>query len=756
MLPCRSFDDGMPMVGEFGAKVDTDRINLAETADFDLGGLRVCPAHREVRMNGERRELEPRVAQVLIALASARPEVVSRDRLIEQCWDGRIVGDDALNRCIVALRHLAKEFSPQPFEIETVPRVGYSLVERPDIAAARGAGKFRTKIAFAALLILLVAAGLAFGWSRFGRDEATPASIAVLPFRNLSGGDPYFAEGVGEEIMGQLAREPAFQVAGSASAARFRGPSNPREVGRALGVDYILEGSVRSNGGLVRINASLLNASDGTRVWSETYDRKLDDVFEIQTAIGQAVANGLSRRLIHSEGKRPVNGEAYALYLNARGILRSGVAGGGQDAIGLLREAIRIDPGYAPAWSSLAQAWLLEGRTKDNEGMIAVVPLARDAARRSLQLDRNLGEAHAVFSDFLGSDSPQAIAERMRAGTLAARTGEGQLWRAAALEASGRWEEALVAMHQAHNLDQSWSQPWRALLDATALMGDRPGAEAAIYGGFASDPMLQSFARARLAWFTGDFSDAARRWSVLANSQSQWAGPSRLSLENALFSLNLSKHPPSRPPRPTVGQARSTPARVWMKTPPSPEDWQKRNRSSAAELVYRDENVIAAKLMLNGGRAKELVATYESPTGLLGVRRGQPIGTCFLQSAAIISVALRAAGRAEEADAILRQTDEVIRAAYQRGRVPLWFEDDAAGIWALQGKPEMAIAALDRAYRRGSAHATRTDLPKLEDEPAFRSLRAHPRFEAVRSKYEAHYARERKETARALKISIPD
>src|SRR5690242_4156317 len=98
--------------------------------DFDLGGLRVSPARREVRMGERRLELEPKVAQVLIALATARSEVVSRDRLIEQCWDGRIVGDDALNRCIVALRHLAKEFSPEPFAIETVPRVGYCLVER--------------------------------------------------------------------------------------------------------------------------------------------------------------------------------------------------------------------------------------------------------------------------------------------------------------------------------------------------------------------------------------------------------------------------------------------------------------------------------------------------------------------------------------------------------------------------------------------------------------------------------------------------
>ena len=135
------------------------------------------------------------------------------------------------------------------------------------------------------------------------------------------------------------------------------------------------------------------------------------------------------------------------------------------------------------------------------------------------------------------------------------------------------------------------------------------------------------------------------------------------------------------------------PVGIWMTAAPTPAEWQKRNRSSAAELVYRDENVIAAKLMLNSGRARELVATYDGPTGLLGVHRGQPVGTCFMQSAAIIAIALRDVGRDEEAAALLRQSNIAIEAAYRRGKVPLWFEDDAAGIWALQGDSGMSRRA---------------------------------------------------------------
>ena len=129
------------MMAGAGSRLRETWIDLAETPDFDLGNLRVRPSRRQVfRGNALCRDLEPRVMQVLVALASARPEVISRDRLIESCWNGRIVGDDAINRCIVALRHLARETAPQPFSIETVPRVGYYLVEPKRFRPTAGAG----------------------------------------------------------------------------------------------------------------------------------------------------------------------------------------------------------------------------------------------------------------------------------------------------------------------------------------------------------------------------------------------------------------------------------------------------------------------------------------------------------------------------------------------------------------------------------------------------------------------------------------
>ncbi|HEX8623908.1 MAG TPA: winged helix-turn-helix domain-containing protein [Allosphingosinicella sp.] len=119
------------------------RIELALTPEFGLGGVLVRPARRQIRVaDDDCRELEPRVMQVLVALAMARGAVVSRDRLIDTCWRGRIVGDDSLNRCVVALRRLAREIEPKPFTIETIKRVGYCLVEnRPKAETANVSGE---------------------------------------------------------------------------------------------------------------------------------------------------------------------------------------------------------------------------------------------------------------------------------------------------------------------------------------------------------------------------------------------------------------------------------------------------------------------------------------------------------------------------------------------------------------------------------------------------------------------------------------
>jgi TolB-like protein len=141
--------------------------------------------------------------------------------------------------------------------------------------------------AMAAVLGLILAVAVSLFILRPGQAEAEPASLAVLPFKNMSAGDPYFAEGVAEEIANQLGREPQFKVAGRTSSALFKDAADFRDVGRRLHVAYVLEGSVRSAGDQVRVVVSLVDTREGTRMWSQDFRGKLDDIFAIQDRIGQ-------------------------------------------------------------------------------------------------------------------------------------------------------------------------------------------------------------------------------------------------------------------------------------------------------------------------------------------------------------------------------------------------------------------------------------------------------------------------------------
>jgi TolB-like protein/DNA-binding winged helix-turn-helix (wHTH) protein/Tfp pilus assembly protein PilF len=729
-----------------------DRIDLGQEPAFDLGGVRVVPSERAVVANGDRHELQPRVMQVLVALAKARPEVVSRDRLIELCWDGRIVGDDALNRCILALRHLAQEISPPPFAIETVPRIGHRLVEVPPAkggAAPRPARKRRWQLAAAAALLLIVlAAGLFFWQQRGGAPE--PVSIAVLPFRNVGTGDPYFAEGIGEEIVGQLAREPHFRIAGRSSSSQFGENPNINEVARRLNVDYVLEGSVRRQGDQVRVNAGLVRGSDGIRLWSDSYDGKLDDIFAIQQRVGVAIAEALQRKLVRApalSGPLVTTGEAYNLYLTARALIRTRNRKVGPTAFDLLRDAIRIDPGYAPAWASLAEATLMQGALADDrEKFIPALRNARRYARHAVSLAPDLGEAHRALGRTFGYGDPQGVAHLRRAAALDPNNAEGLIELGSALAASGEFERELAAYRRANELDPLWYRTTGVTAIMLAEMGDRAEAEALGRRGLGDNAANLHILIGRIAWTFADYSEAARRWAIVVRSKSpRWTPPAQRTLYDATHAVGVKTGPLVDVPESPAGRNNW---RAWMDAPPAPAVWRQRNRDPIAAAVYRKHNLIAAKLMLNAGRSRELVATYDSPVGLFGLGPREGVRVDQLHEVPVVAVALREAGRGAEADRLLREANTAVRTVYRRSRVPFWFDADAAALFAVAGRNDEALSTLERAFRRGWRQNGNADLRHIADEPAFRSLHSEPRFERLRARLAAHYAREREEVLR--------
>jgi TolB-like protein/Tfp pilus assembly protein PilF len=232
---------------------------------------------------------------------------------------------------------------------------------------------------------------------------ADPArSIAVLAFDDLSpeGDQAYFAEGISEELLNLLARSEGFRVAARTSSFKFKGSdADIGEIGQALNVETVLEGSVRKAGDQVRITAQLIEVGSGFHIWSDTYDRRLENIFAVQDEIAAAIVRALQLELdvgVETAG-RTQNVAAYDLYLRGRQLAREPTRAGLLQAIELYEEALTLDPRFAGAYSGIAEAWTW---LEDYGGIPSAeaFPKAEQAARRALALDPQSAEAHAAMA----------------------------------------------------------------------------------------------------------------------------------------------------------------------------------------------------------------------------------------------------------------------------------------------------------------------------------------------------------------------
>jgi len=230
-------------------------------------------------------------------------------------------------------------------------------------------------------------------------NPADDKSIAVLPFVDMSQAkdQEFFSDGLAEELLNLLAKVPALQVTSRSSAFFYKGKDiKLAQVARELNVAHILEGSVRKSGNRLRITAQLIDARTDKHVWSETYDRSLDDIFAVQDEIASAVVAQLKVSLLGAAPKsKTANPQAYALLLQARQLHRQGTADGLAQAVSLLQQALAIDPSLAAAWNELAQCYTVQsdfGQRSNEEGY----GLAREAIKKALAADPDSGLAYAV------------------------------------------------------------------------------------------------------------------------------------------------------------------------------------------------------------------------------------------------------------------------------------------------------------------------------------------------------------------------
>jgi len=461
---------------------------LYEFADF-----RLDVAKRLLWRAGSPVPLKPRVFETLLYLVEHHDTVVDKDRLMEAVWPNSIVEENNLTQNISTLRRVFGEKPDSHRFIVTVPGHGYRFVAdvrlldkdaepRGILAAPIAPGPAETEqiasvpqpnppphrrgltpIVLGLVAVLALSVAVVVVWR--GRTQDAPAkisstrnapekSIAVLPFANLSGDkeNAFFTEGVQDDILTALAKVADLKVISRTSVANYAAGSsrNLREIGRELGVAHILEGSVRREGGKVRVTAQLIEMQTNTHLWAETYDRDLADVFAIQSDIARRIATALKARLAPEEKTRldarpTANPEAYVLYLTALGTEDS------REAEKIYLQAIALDPSFALAY---AQASIRNSGAAGED--LQRKARARVEADEALRLSPTLGEAHMALGLCLywgDKNYDSALKEFEVAAATLPNNAEIPTYVGGIYRRQGRWREATASFARAQSLD---------------------------------------------------------------------------------------------------------------------------------------------------------------------------------------------------------------------------------------------------------------------------------------------------------------
>jgi TolB-like protein/DNA-binding winged helix-turn-helix (wHTH) protein/Tfp pilus assembly protein PilF len=452
---------------------------------YEFGPFRLDVNERQLLRDGHPVPLTPKAFETLHALVENSGHVLSKDELLKRVWPDTFVDEGTLARNVFTLRKALGEEQNGQHHIETVPKLGYRFIasvketdgETPlDTTSQQSSAVFRTQprlgrlqiVALISVAVLLVAAY--FARERFwppSRTAAGRSMLAVLPFENLSG-DPqqeYFSDGLTEEMITQLGslNPQRLGVIARTSAMKYRNTDKGvGQIGRELAVDYVLEGSVRREGNRVRVSAQLIQVKDQTHLWADSYERDLRDVLVLQSDVARAIAREIEIKLTPQQqarhaGTRPIDPEAYELYLQGRYFWNKRTEEGFKKAIEYFTAAIRKDANYGQAYAGLADSYALLGSIASTTlPRREAMPKARAAALKALELDDTLAEAHtslAFVRMHYDWDWPGAEREFARAIGLNPGYATAHHWYAYDLVARGRTDEALREVRRAQEID---------------------------------------------------------------------------------------------------------------------------------------------------------------------------------------------------------------------------------------------------------------------------------------------------------------
>ena len=446
----------------------------------------------ELRKQGVRVKLQDQPFRVLTLLIQQPGQVVSREELRSQVWgsDTFIDFDNGLNTSINKLREALGDSAENPRFVETVPRRGYRFVGAVDTGAAKAPelpaermknasspsiveavpaiprSRARTYVpALAVALAILIGLSIRPVRDRLlGRSGAPPIrALAVLPLENLST-DPeqdFFADGMTEELTTDLGKISALRVISRTSVIQFKGTRKPlSEIGRELGVDAVIEGTVTRSGNHVRITANLVQVSPERHLWSETYESDLGDVLVLQGELAQAIAATIRVKLTPEEqtrlaGARPVDPEAYQAYLRGQYFWAKFMPEDERKALAYFQKAVEKDPTFVLAYVGISSVYQILGNMEVVLPNVAY-PQGNLAIAKALEIDPHSGEAHAsqawrlLYYDWNFPASQKEFKYALELNPNAASTHQGYANYFAAL---GKFPESIAEMKRALDLD---------------------------------------------------------------------------------------------------------------------------------------------------------------------------------------------------------------------------------------------------------------------------------------------------------------
>jgi len=424
---------------------------------YRFGDVSLDVDRQELRRGADLVSVEPRVLDLLQFLISNRERVVSKDDLIANVWQGRVVSESTLTSRITAMRRAIGDSGHDQRFVRTISRKGLRFVG--EVRQQRSAAEEDVRTPVRAEETTSKTGPLQnSSTERLAPTFPDKPSIAVLPFTNMSG-DPdqeFFGDGLAEDVLTELSKFRWLFVTSRNSSFTFKGKTvDAKQASRELGVRYVLEGSVRRAGMRVRVTGQLIDASTDSQIWAEHYDRDLADIFAVQDEITRAVAAAIGPAIVDVERQRavrkpPENLGAWEAYQRGFWHVSKHDADENEAARRLFQRAIELDPGFAAAYSGVALTYCMGAATFYSIDYAEGRRLGEQFARKAIALDENDADAHARLARALSisGDAEGAHQEAEYALSINVNCADAFAVKGAALIFSGRREEGREAIRQ--------------------------------------------------------------------------------------------------------------------------------------------------------------------------------------------------------------------------------------------------------------------------------------------------------------------